>query len=230
MARAHDEYDGNMQNGSRHEGSGHQSFFSKHPFFTIFMVMFLISNIGGALAASALFVLWVTSWLIISIVAGVIIGNIIDGIVVSKHHKGSCKASRFSWRRDDKVRHSQAPDRMIELARKGNKDAIMIASEYDGMIHAVRASNMDVDTIKAQYSEKMKKAAELISAFEDTPSTGYSGIDSIQDDYHDTLKSLIRQFHETMKQADADKVRDMKSYMSSIRENSIFDIDSDEKE
>jgi hypothetical protein len=146
-----------------------------------------------------------------------------------KHHKGACKASGFSWHKD-KVRHSQAPERIIELARKGNKDAIMIASEYDGMIHAVRASNMDVDTIKAQYSEKMKKAAELISAFEDTPSTGYSGIDSIQDDYHDTLKSLIRQFHETMKQADADKVRDMKSYMSSIRENSIFDIDSDEKE
>lgn len=229
MAKAHNEYDGNMQDGNRHDRNNHQSFFSKHPFFTIFMVVFLLSNIGGAVATSLLFILWIGLLLFISIALGIFMGDIVDDMMSPKHHKGSCKPYQFSWHKD-KVKHSQAPEGITELAKKGNKDAIMVASEYDSMIHAVSTSSMDVETIKAQYSEKMKKTADLISSFEDMSSTSYPDIDSIQTDYHNTLESLIQQFHETVNQAGKDKVRDMKSYMSSIRENNIFDLDNDEKE
>lgn len=249
MAMEHEEYDNNSRN---HETNAKNTkhvihdFIAAHPVITLLLVLLVLPSIGYY-ACGVIMIIVSMAFLIFGIYLCIALLHHLpaddgkDGAFKYYESKGRAWSSGIRTRckehrernkenkADEKFTHT-LPDGLHELVMQGDVDAIGIASEYDNMMRIVDASYLDSDVIQASYSEKMKKLGSLIADYHNMSMDKYSrdSLSDIETDYRNALKSIISQFHKTIQQANGEKVRDMKSYISSINDedmddNSIFD-------
>lgn len=250
MAMEHEEYDNNSRN---HETNAKNTkhvirdFIVAHPVITLLLVLLVLPSIGYyacgviMIIASIAFLIF-GFYLCIALLLHLPADDGNDSVFKYYGSKGRAWSSGMHTRCKDKYREQHKenkadeklthtlPDGLHELVMQGDTDAISIASEYDNMMRIVDASYLDSDVIQASYSEKMKKLGSLIADYHHMSMDKYSkdSLSDIETDYRNALKSIISQFHKTIQQANREKVRDMKSYISSIDDedmnnNSIFD-------
>lgn len=250
MAMEHEEYDNNSRNHETNvKNTKHviRDFIVAHPVITFLLVLWVLPSIGYyacgviMIIASMAFLIF-GLYLCIALLRHLMADDGKDSVFKYYESKGRAWSSRIHTRCKDKYREQHKenkvgeklthtlPDGLHELVMQGDMDAISIASEYDNMMRIVDASYLDSDVIQASYSEKMKKLGSLIADYHNMSIDKYSkdSLSDIETDYRNALKSIISQFHKTIQQANGEKVRDMKSYISSINDedmnnNSIFD-------
>lgn len=249
MAMEHEEY-GN--NGRDHETNAKDTkhvihdFIAAHPVITFLLVLLVLPSVGYY-ACGVIMIIVSMAFLIFGIYLCIALLHHLPeddgkggafkyyeskGRAWSSGIRTRCKEHRERHKEnkaDEKFTHT-LPDSLHELVMQGDVDAIGIASEYDNMMRIVDASYLDSDVVQASYSEKMKKLGSLIADYHNMSMDEYSkdSLSDIETDYRNALKSIISQFHKTIQQANGEKVRDMKSYISSINDedmddNSIFD-------
>lgn len=118
-----------------------------------------------------------------------------------------------SW----KAKESHAPEKLVKLA-KTEPLARAVASEYDLMMTALQDTSKKPELIQMEYESRMTSMIDGLALYAKVRKNkkNYPDADELLDKTEKASSVLIRQFHDTVKAANADAVMDTKLKMQSI--------------
>lgn len=119
----------------------------------------------------------------------------------------------LSW----KAKESHAPEKLVKLA-KTEPLARAVASEYDLMMTALQDTGRKSELIQMEYESRMTSMIDGLALYAKVRKNkkNYPDADELLDKTEKAASVLIRQFHDTVKDANADAVMDTKLKMQSI--------------
>lgn len=119
----------------------------------------------------------------------------------------------ISW----KAKESHAPEKLVKLA-KTEPLARAVASEYDLMMTALQDTGKNPELIQMEYESRMTSMIDGLALYAKVRKNkkNYPDADELLDKTEKAASALIRQFHGTVKDANADAVIDTKLKMQSI--------------
>lgn len=119
----------------------------------------------------------------------------------------------LSW----KAKESHAPEKLVKLA-KTEPLARAVASEYDLMMTALHDTGKNPELIQMEYESRMTSMISGLALYAKVRKNkkNYPDADELLDKTEKAASALIRQFHDTVKDANADAVMDTKLKMQSI--------------
>lgn len=119
----------------------------------------------------------------------------------------------LSW----KAKESHAPEKLVKLA-KTEPLARAVASEYDLMMTALQDTGKNPELIQMEYESRMTSMISGLALYAKVRKNkkNYPDADELLDKTEKAASALIRQFHDTVKDANADTVMDTKLKMQSI--------------
>lgn len=210
------------------------SWAGQHPFMTTGLVIAAIA-FGPFLLLALLALLIRLSVYGIAVLCAVLMAymavRIVDSIIRHIRTDGSKKDSeKLKDVPDDwKTSQSFAPDRMLKLAKDGLLEAKLVASKYDEMLRLVDEAGKDANMTAAEYSERMKTITDGLEVYAKVlaDKEHYPDADNLIDNTRKAVDSLLKQFHETVLEANTGTVFDANLKMQSIIGSEVHDDSED---
>ncbi len=142
-----------------------------------------------------------------------IIDDVKNGIENNGTTETSANNAVLSW----KAKESHAPEKLVKLA-KTEPLARAVASEYDLMMTALQDTGKNPELIQMEYESRMTSMISGLALYAKVRKNkkNYPDADELLDKTEKAASALIRQFHDTVKDANADAVMDTKLKMQSI--------------
>lgn len=142
-----------------------------------------------------------------------IVDDVKNGIENNGTAETSANNAVLSW----KAKESHAPEKLVKLA-KTEPLARAVASEYDLMMTALQDTGKNPELIQMEYESRMTSMISGLALYAKVRKNkkNYPDADELLDKTEKAASALIRQFHDTVKDANADAVMDTKLKMQSI--------------
>lgn len=142
-----------------------------------------------------------------------IVDDVKNGIENNGTTETSANNAVLSW----KAKESHAPEKLVKLA-KTEPLARAVASEYDLMMTALQDTGKNPELIQMEYESRMTSMISGLALYAKVRKNkkNYPDADELLDKTEKAASALIRQFHDTVKDANADAVMDTKLKMQSI--------------
>lgn len=142
-----------------------------------------------------------------------IVDDVKNGIENNGTAETSANNAVLSW----KAKESHAPEKLVKLA-KTEPLARAVASEYDLMMTALQDTGKNPELIQMEYESRMTSMIDGLALYAKVRKNkkNYPDADELLDKTEKAASALIRQFHGTVKDANADAVIDTKLKMQSI--------------
>ena len=147
--------------------------------------------------------------------------KIIDDVKNDIENNGTTETSANNANNDAvlswKAKESHAPEKLVKLA-KTEPLARAVASEYDLMMTALQDTGKKPELIQMEYESRMTSMIDGLALYAKVRKNkkNYPDADELLDKTEKAASALIRQFHGTVKDANADAVIDTKLKMQSI--------------
>lgn len=204
-------YDGAYDKGEKAGG-----WTRKHPVFTVFIIGLLILMLP-MLFRFMFNMFIIIIFLILAAAMAYATIKIIDDVKNDIENNGTTETSAndavLSW----KAKESHAPEKLVKLA-KTEPLARAVASEYDLMMTALQDTGKNPELIQMEYESRMTSMIGGLALYAKVRKNkkNYPDADELLDKTEKAASALIRQFHDTVKDANADAVIDTKLKMQSI--------------
>lgn len=143
--------------------------------------------------------------------------KIIDDVKNDIENNGTNETSANNDAVRWKAKESHAPEKLVKLA-KTEPLARAVASEYDLMMTALQDTGKKPELIQMEYESRMTSMIDGLALYAKVRKNkkNYPDADELLDKTEKAASALIRQFHDTVKDANADAVIDTKLKMQSI--------------
>lgn len=143
--------------------------------------------------------------------------KIIDDVKNDIENNGTTETSANNDAVRWKAKESHAPEKLVKLA-KTEPLARAVASEYDLMMTALQDTGKKPELIQMEYESRMTSMIDGLALYAKVRKNkkNYPDADELLDKTEKAASALIRQFHDTVKDANADAVIDTKLKMQSI--------------
>lgn len=143
--------------------------------------------------------------------------KIIDDVKNDIENNGTTETSANNDAVRWKAKESHAPEKLVKLA-KTEPLARAVASEYDLMMTALQDTGKKPEFIQMEYESRMTSMIDGLALYAKVRKNkkNYPDADELLDKTEKAASALIRQFHDTVKDANADAVIDTKLKMQSI--------------
>lgn len=143
--------------------------------------------------------------------------KIIDDVKNDIENNGTTETSSNNDAVRWKAKESHAPEKLVKLA-KTEPLARAVASEYDLMMTALQDTGKKPELIQMEYESRMTSMIDGLALYAKVRKNkkNYPDADELLDKTEKAASALIRQFHDTVKDANADAVIDTKLKMQSI--------------
>lgn len=188
----------------------------EHPVFTVFIIGLLILMLP-MLFRFMFNMFIIIIFLILAAAMAYATIKIIDDVKNDIESNGITETSAnnagLSW----KAKKSHAPEKLVKLA-KTEPLARAVASEYDLMMTALQDTGKNPELIQMEYESRMTSMIGGLALYAKVRKNkkNYPDADELLDKTEKAASALIRQFHDTVKDANADAVIDTKLKMQSI--------------
>lgn len=142
-----------------------------------------------------------------------IIDDVKNDIENTRNAESRANDAVHSW----KAKESHAPEKLVKLA-KTEPLARAVASEYDLMMTALQDTGKKPELIQMEYESRMTSMIDGLALYAKVRKNkkNYPDADELLDKTEKAASALIRQFHDTVKDANADAVMETKLKMQSI--------------
>ena len=200
-------YDGAYDKGEKAGG-----WTREHPVLTVLIIGLLILMLP-MLFRFMFNMFIVIIFLILAAVMAYATIKIIDDVKNDIENNGTTETSANNDAVRWKAKESHAPEKLVKLA-KTEPLARAVASEYDLMMTALQDTGKKPELIQMEY-ESMIDGLALYAKVRKNKKN-YPDADELLDKTEKAASALIRQFHDTVKDANADAVIDTKLKMQSI--------------
>lgn len=204
-------YDGAYDKGEKAGG-----WIREHPVLTVLIIGLLI------LMLPMLFNMFIVIiFLILAAAMAYATIKIIDDVKNGIENNGTTETSANNANNDAvlswKAKESHAPEKLVKLA-KTEPLARAVASEYDLMMTALQDTSKKPELIQMEYESRMTSMIDGLALYAKVRKNkkNYPDADELLDKTEKAASALIRQFHGTVKDANADAVIDTKLKMQSI--------------
>lgn len=201
---------------NKNENHSNTELFSKYPWLTVFFVLLTITLLPGLLAGALTLTLKIAIaalFILLGFAMTVITVKIID---FSIDVNNACKKTTNykPW----KIRRSNAPDGLFELASNGSTLASNVAIAYDDMLNKVNEAGANPDDIKNEYASRMDSITDGITMYEKikVDPNSYPDADKLMVTTQTAVDALIEQFNETVRKTNLSKVTDATLKMQTI--------------
>lgn len=203
-------YDGAYDKGEKAGG-----WTREHPVFTVFIIGLLILMLP-MLFRFMFNMFIIIIFLILAAAMAYATIKIIDDVKNDIENNGTTETSANNavrW----KAKESHAPEKLVKLA-KTEPLARAVASEYDLMMTALQDTGKNPELIQMEYESRMTSMIGGLALYAKVRKNkkNYPDADELLDKTEKAASALIRQFHDTVKDANADAVMDTKLKMQSI--------------
>jgi len=204
-------YDGAYDKGEKAGG-----WTREHPILTVLIIGLLILMLP-MLFRFMFNMFIVIIFLILAAVMAYATIKIVDDVKNGIENNGTTETSAnnavLSW----KAKESHAPEKLVKLA-KTEPLARAVASEYDLMMTALQDTGKNPELIQMEYESRMTSMISGLALYAKVRKNkkNYPDADELLDKTEKAASALIRQFHDTVKDANADTVMDTKLKMQSI--------------
>lgn len=143
--------------------------------------------------------------------------KIIDDVKNDIENNGTTESRANNAVHSWKAKESHAPEKLVKLA-KTEPLARAVASEYDLMMTALQDTGKKPELIQMEYESRMTSMIDGLALYAKVRKNkkNYPDSDELLDKTEKAASVLIRQFHDTVKDANADAVMDTKLKMQSI--------------
>lgn len=143
--------------------------------------------------------------------------KIIDDVKNDIENNGTTESRANDAVHSWKAKESHAPEKLVKLA-KTEPLARAVASEYDLMMTALQDTGKKPELIQMEYESRMTSMIDGLALYAKVRKNkkNYPDADELLDKTEKAASVLIRQFHNTVKDANADAVMDTKLKMQSI--------------
>lgn len=143
--------------------------------------------------------------------------KIIDDVKNDIENNGTTETSANNDAVRWKAKESHAPEKLVKLA-KTEPLARAVASEYDLMMTALQDTGKKPELIQMEYESRMTSMIDGLALYAKVRKNkkNYPDADELLDKTEKAASALIRQFHDTVKDANEDAVIDTKLKMQSI--------------
>lgn len=204
-------YDGAYDKGEKAGG-----WTREHPVLTVFIIGLLILMLP-MLFRFMFNMFIVIIFLILAAAMAYATIKIVDDVKNGIENNGTTETSAnnavLSWN----AKESHAPEKLVKLA-KTEPLARAVASEYDLMMTALQDTGKNPELIQMEYESRMTSMISGLALYAKVRKNkkNYPDADELLDKTEKAASALIRQFHDTVKDANADAVMDTKLKMQSI--------------
>lgn len=143
--------------------------------------------------------------------------KIIDDVKNDIENNGTTESRANNAVHSWKAKESHAPEKLVKLA-KTEPLARAVASEYDLMMTALQDTGKKPELIQMEYESRMTSMIDGLALYAKVRKNkkNYPDADELLDKTEKAASVLIRKFHDTVKDANADAVMDTKLKMQSI--------------
>lgn len=192
----------------------------EHPILTVFIIGLLILMLP-MLFRFMFNMFIVIIFLILAAAMAYATIKIIDDVKNGIENNGTTETSANNANNDAgiswKAKESHAPEKLVKLA-KTEPLARAVASEYDLMMTALQDTGKNPELIQMEYESRMTSMISGLALYAKVRKNkkNYPDADELLDKTEKAASALIRQFHDTVKDANADAVMDTKLKMQSI--------------
>lgn len=204
-------YDGAYDKGEKAGG-----WTREHPVLTVLIIGLLILMLP-MLFRFMFNMFIVIIFLILAAVMAYATIKIIDDVKNDIENNGTTETSANNDAVRWKAKESHAPEKLVKLA-KTEPLARAVASEYDLMMTALQDTGKKPELIQMEYESRMTSMIDGLALYAKVRKNkkNYPDADELLDKTEKAASALIRQFHDTVKDANADAVIDTKLKMQSI--------------
>ncbi len=201
---------------NKNENHSNTELFSKYPWLTVFFVLLTITLLPGLLAGALTLTLKIAIAALFILLGFAMTAITVKIIDFSIDVNNACKKTTNykPW----KIRCSNAPDGLFELASNGSTLASNVAIAYDDMLNKVNEAGANPDDIKNEYASRMDSITDGITMYEKikVDPNSYPDADKLMVTTQTAVDALIEQFNETVRKTNLSKVTDATLKMQTI--------------
>lgn len=201
---------------NKNENHSNTELFSKYPWLTVFFVLLTITLLPGLLAGALTLTLKIAIAALFILLGFAMTAITVKIIDFSIDVNNACKKTTNykPW----KIRRSNAPDGLFELASNGSTLASNVAIAYDDMLNKVNEAGANPDDIKNEYASRMDSITDGITMYEKikVDPNSYPDADKLMVTTQTAVDALIEQFNETVRKTNLSKVTDATLKMQTI--------------